>query len=46
MRNIVLSTGVLQFMFSGLYDSMWYDWLNDFDSDLEDEGCRELAEKP
>ena len=45
MRNIVLSTGVLQFMFSGLYDSMWYDWLNDFDSDLEDEEYRELAEK-
>lgn len=43
-KNVVLSTGVLGWIFSGLYCSVWSDWLEDFYCDLESEEEEYIAQ--
>lgn len=42
-KNVVLSTGVLGWIFSGLYCSIWSDWLKDFSYDLESDDEEYIA---
>jgi len=43
-KNVVLSTGVLRWIFSGLYCSVWSYWLEDFSYDLESDDEEYVAQ--
>lgn len=46
-KEVTLSTGVLGFIFGGVYESWWGEWVSDFDYDIcycDDEELAERAE--
>lgn len=44
-KQVNLRTELIPSMFSGMYESIWSDWIGDFEDDLCDEEYREEAEK-
>lgn len=44
-KQVNLNTALIPSMFSGMYESIWSNWIGDFEADLDSEEHREEAEK-